>query len=321
VPNDTGSVPRPGQHDVVAAALAGLTATPKTLPPKLFYDEEGCRLFYEITKLPEYYLTRTEERLLSGHARDMVPEALAGGTLVEFGGSDETKANYLLGLKSRSQEPVFQTYISIDVAASALRLMQVRLEVSHPLLQVLPIAADFMQPIRLPENGCRRLGFFPGSTIGNLDPDAAAGFLRSARASLRQGSWFLLGADLRKDPAVLLPAYNDKAGLTAAFNLNLLRRLNREAAADFDLDAFRHRAIWNDGASRIEMHLVSTRAQVVKLAGQSITFGREESIHTENSYKYEPDGLVRLGRSAGWIDEGVWTDPAGLFGIFRFRHG
>ena len=321
MPNDSGSVPQAGLDDDVAAiALAGLTASPKTLPPKLFYDEEGCRLFYEITRLPEYYLTRTEKYLLADLAHSLVPAEVSAAALVEFGGSDEEKARHLLDLRTSVGEPIFQTYVSIDVAASALSLMQSRLRVSYPYLRVVPIVADFMQPLRLPNVGRRRFGFFPGSTIGNLDPDAAARFLRSAHAPLGTGSWFLLGADLRKDPAILLPAYNDAAGVTAAFNLNLLRRLNREAGADFDLDAFRHEAVWNDTESRIEMYLLSRHDQVVTMAGQRILFRRDEPIHTENSYKHEPETLIGFARTAGWISERIWTDPAELFGIFLFRH-
>jgi len=321
VRNDAGSGLHPGHDDIVDAALRGLTASPKTLPARLFYDEEGCRLFYEITRLPEYYLTRTEKGLLADLAGDLVPQDVTAATLVEFGGSDEAKARTLLDLRTAGGKPVFQTYVSIDVAGAALMNMQARLRISHPRLRMLLVVADFMQPLRLPEAGRRRYGFFPGSTIGNLDPAAAVTFLRAARASLGAGSWFLLGADLRKDPAILLPAYNDSAGITAAFNLNLLTRLNREADANFDLASFRHAAVWNDTASRIEMHLIARREHVVTLAGRAIRFRRNESIHTENSYKHELETLIGFARSAGWISERVWTDPAGLFGMLLFRHG
>ncbi|WP_158926370.1 L-histidine N(alpha)-methyltransferase [Acidisphaera sp. S103] len=317
MPNDTGFVPQNQRADVLEAALGGLTATPKTLPAKLFYDDEGCRLFYEITRLPEYYLTRTETALLTSIASSVVPDGFRDAVLVEFGGSDETKARILL---DRPDSP-FTTYVSIDVAASSLTAMQVRLGDVHPGLTVVPIAADFMQPLRLPPLGSPRMGFFPGSTIGNLDPAAAARFLASARDCLGPDSWFLLGADLRKSPRILLPAYNDAAGVTAAFNLNLLRRLNREAGADFDLNAFRHEAVWNDRESRIEMHLIATRDQTVHLGGRRIAFREAESIHTENSYKHTPDRLIEIARRAGWGMQQVWKDPAGLFGAFLFRGG
>ena len=317
MPNDTGFVPHNTRADVVDAAISGLSASPKTLPPTLFYDAEGCRLFYEITRQPEYYVTRTETALLRSIAPTLVPEGFRDAVLVEFGGSDETKARILLDRPDTS----FQTYVSIDVAEAALRAMRERLEVSHPGLTVVPVVADFMQPLRLPALGSPRMGFFPGSTIGNLDPAAATRFLAAAGVSLGADAWFLLGADLRKSPRVLLPAYNDAAGVTAAFNLNLLRRLNREAGADFALDGFRHEAVWNDRDSRIEMHLVSTREQSVRLAGRRIDFLEGESIHTENSYKHTEQRLVTIARDGGWEAQRVWKDPAGWFGIFLLRGG
>jgi dimethylhistidine N-methyltransferase len=320
LPNDFSCTAPSGRGDVIDAALSGLTASHKTLPPWLFYDQEGCRLFYRITRLPEYYLTRTEMHLLSCYAREMLPPGLRGATLVEFGGSDETKASCLLDLTAGTQVPVFQAYITIDVAAGALEALRLRLAASHPRLTVIPIEADFMQPLMLPNIPGPRIGFFPGSTIGNLDPDAAVRFLRGVHASLGAGSWLLIGADLRKDPAIILPAYNDAAGVTAAFNLNLLVRLNREAAADFDLAGFRHQAVWNDRDSRIEMHLVSRHAQIVHVAGTRITFNSEEMIHTENSYKHTPEAMIELARSGGWRKESVWTDRAGLFAVFLFRY-
>jgi dimethylhistidine N-methyltransferase len=318
VPNDTEFVPhQDGGTDISEIALRGLTATPKTLPAMLFYDDEGCRLFYEITRLPEYYLTRTETALLQAIAPEIVPDGFRDGVLVEFGGSDEGKARILL---DRPDSP-FTTYVSIDVAAPALQAMQHRLAQTHPDLTVIPIVADFMQALRLPPLGSSRMGFFPGSTIGNLDPAAATAFLASARASLGAQSWFLLGADLRKSPKLLLPAYNDAAGVTAAFNLNLLQRLNREAGADFDLDQFRHAAVWNDGESRIEMHLIATRDQTVHIGGRAISFREGESIHTENSYKHRLETLVEIARKAGWEMRKVWKDHDGLFGIMQFRAG
>ena len=315
MPNDTEFVPHPARADVTEVALAGLTSTPKTLPAMLFYDDEGCRLFYEITRLPEYYLTRTETALLQSVAGAIVPDGFRDGVLIEFGGSDETKARILL---DRPDTP-FVTYVSIDVAEQALRAMQDRLGQTHPALNVVTLVADFMQTLRLPPLGSPRMGFFPGSTIGNLDPAAATRFLSSARMSLGDDTWFLLGADLRKSPKLLLPAYNDAAGVTAAFNLNLLVRLNWEADADFDLNHFRHEAIWNDRDSRIEMHLISTRDQTVQVGGRSIEFREGESIHTENSYKHTPEKLVEIARKAGWETRKVWTDHDGLFGVMLLR--
>jgi dimethylhistidine N-methyltransferase len=283
----------------------------------LFYDDEGCRLFYEITKLPEYYLTRTETALLRSVAPEVVPDGFRDAMLVEFGGSDETKARTLLD----QPDTPFTTYVPIDVAEPSLQAMRVRLTETHPGLNVVPIAADFMRPLVLPPLGAYRMGFFPGSTIGNLDPAGAIAFLASARRSLGADAWFLLGADLRKSPKLLLPAYNDAAGVTAAFNLNLLQRINREVGADFQLENFRHEAVWNDGESRIEMHLISTRDQVVRLAGRIIVFREGESIHTENSYKHTPERLMQIAGKAGWEMRKVWKDHAGLFGVILLRGG
>ena len=315
MPNDTGFQPPDPGAEVADAALAGLTAQRKTLPPMLFYDDEGCRLFYEITRLPEYYLTRTETALLDDVAGELVPDGFAGAALVEFGGSDETKARYLLDLPGRP----FSTYVPLDVAGPSLLAMQRRMADTHKDITVIPVAADFMQPLRLPALTGPRMGYFPGSTIGNLEPAEATRFLASARGALGAESWFVLGADLRKSPDMLLPAYNDSAGVTAAFNLNMLVRLNREAGADFDLDSFRHEAVWNDQESRIEMHLIALREQDVRIAGRTIHFQKGETIHTENSYKHARETLLHIAANAGWETRRVWTDPAGRFGIFLLK--
>jgi L-histidine Nalpha-methyltransferase len=315
LPNDPGFLLRVGS-ETVSLALAGLRRQPKTLPPALFYDDAGCRLFYEITRLSEYYLTRTEMLLLGSIGADLLPDGFDAGTVVEFGGSDEAKARFLLDIPGRVRR-----YVPVDVAASAMGAMAGRLKRSHPGLEVEPVVADFMQPLRLPAIEGPRIGYFPGSTIGNLDPQAAVRFLASARQALGTSGWFLLGADLRKSPKVLLPAYDDAAGVTAAFNLNLLVRLNREAGANFVVEDFRHMAVWNDEASRIEMHLVSQRAQEVQVAGETIRFDAGETIHTENSYKHRPETLVALAAEAGWVVERRWTDPKGWFGVFLLRVG
>jgi dimethylhistidine N-methyltransferase len=320
VPNDSGFVPIRWRADTAAAALVGLTASPKTLPAKLFYDAEGCRLFYQITRLPEYYLTRTETSLLRSLGKSMLPGELRDAALIEFGGSDETKASYLLDMRDAGDKPVFDTYVTIDVAGPAMNEMRNRLSISHPHLRFVPIEADFIQPVQLPRLNHNRLGFFPGSTIGNLDPADAIGFLAAARASLGPDSWFVLGADLRKSPDILLPAYNDAEGVTAEFNLNLLRRLNREAGADFDPRRFSHQAVWNAERGRIEMHLVSRQDQVVHVAGRPISFGASESIHTENSYKFTPDMIESIASAAGWAPRRRWMDQRSYFGIFLLRH-
>jgi len=337
-----------GSNPVAAAALQGLLAPRKTLPPSLFYDEEGCRLFYEITKLPEYYLTRAEFRLLAATAPEVAAALPTGATLVEYGASDETKAEMLLRQTGPADAAVFTTYVPIDVAGPALRAMRARLAVRRPSLAVVPVTADFLRPIHLPERHGETavMGFFPGSTIGNLEPEAAVAFLHRARTALGarttpedrttmsartaldpqttqgprtspgQGARFLLGFDTCRDAARLIPAYDDPAGVTARFNRNLLTRLNREADATFDPAAFAHRAVWNEAESRIEMHLASRVAQTVLVAGQPVHFARDETIHTENSYKYAPARMRAMIRSAGWSLAKTWSDSNELFAIW-----
>jgi dimethylhistidine N-methyltransferase len=324
MPNDVGLLARTIDRALVDVALSGLSRPQKTLPAKLFYDEEGCRLFYRITELPEYYLTRTERALLPDVAPQVLDTILAGSVLVEYGASDEGKAEFLLTQGARESADAFAVpdpitaYVPIDVAMPALLQMRGRLALSHPRLAVFPIAVDFMDPIRLPASvaGMPVLGFFPGSTIGNLDPTEASRFLALARATLGARSRFLVGADLHKDPSVLLPAYDDSAGVTAAFNRNMLVRLNREAGADFDVGAFVHRAVWNEQESRIEMHLVSRKDHAVQVAGQQVRFARGETIHTENSYKYTPERFTAIAADAGWFCRMMWTDPARLFALY-----
>jgi L-histidine N-alpha-methyltransferase len=341
MPNDQ-DIPRGGflpRAAIAEAALDGLLAPRKTLPPSLFYDEEGCRLFYEITRLPEYYLTRTEFGLLETIAPEVAAQLPAGTTLVEYGASDETKAEMLLRQVTQTGgSGVFRTYIPIDVAAPALTVMRKRLGLRYRDLTVAPVTADFLRPITLParENEAAIMGFFPGSTIGNLEPGAAVAFLRRARTSLgADGSGsgtrghttggltkegrpvrFLLGFDTCRDPARLLPAYDDPKGITARFNRNLLVRLNREAGATFDPDAFAHRAIWNAAESRIEMHLVSCTDQTISLGGENLRFVQNETIHTENSYKYTPERMRSMISAAGWSTVKTWTDSKGLFAIW-----
>jgi dimethylhistidine N-methyltransferase len=315
--NDAGIAAR-FDRDVAALALCGLSETPKTLPAKLFYDEEGSRLFRLITALPEYYLTRTEHGLLREIASDVARAVPPGSVLVEYGANDEAKAAYLLDVDDdASGMPVITAYAPIDVAGPSLVRLQARLRRSRPALAVVPIAADFTDPIALPSSlaGLTRLGFFPGSTIGNLDPLEAIRFLDRARATLGRDARFLVGFDLRKDPARLVAAYDDADRVTAAFNRNLLARLNREADGGFDLSAFAHRAVWNETEGRIEMHLVSLREQSARLAGEVIRFARGETIHTENSYKYTIEGFAHLARAAHWSVARSWTDPARLFAL------
>ena len=316
MPND-GAIAGFMREDVVAAALAGLLRQRKTLPPKLFYDEAGSRLFRDITELPEYYLTRTEVVLLETLIPEVTAAMPAGTVLVEYGACDESKAAFLLRARDRSGAPVCAAYVPIDVAVEGLERARARLANSHPHLRVSILPTDFTHPVRLPGEfaDMPRLGFLPGSTIGNFEPAEAQRFLIQVRETLGSRARLLIGVDLRKDPAVLIPAYNDKAGVTAAFNLNLLVRLNREANADFDLNSFRHRAIWNPGESRIEMHLISCCEQIVHVAHRPIRFAANETIHTENSYKYTLENFVTLADLAGWRACKVWTDNGGLFSV------
>ena len=303
--------------DIVGLALAGLTASPKTLPPKLFYDAEGVRLFEAITRLPEYTLTRTERALLARFAPEITGLASENSVLVEYGASDEGKADLLLDAAPGR----FRAYLPIDVAAGALDDMARRLRAARPDLAVHPFCGDFLQPLVLPPSvdGLARFGFFPGSTIGNLDPQAARAFLAEAAKTLGPGAWLVVGFDLRKSPALMVPAYDDAEGVTAAFNLNVLHRLNREAAADFRPDLFRHRALWNDAEGRIEMHLESRVRQVVHLAGTAVDFAEGETIHTENSYKHTIPGFQALAAGAGWQPGPVWRDDAATFAIHALR--
>ena len=297
-----------------AEALAGLSGQRKTLPCKWLYDAEGCRLFEAITRLPEYYPTRTEVRILRESGPEIAEAIGAGAAVVEFGPGDGAKAVQLLGtLRSPA------AYLPVDIAAEWLDAAAARVAAAFPSLSVRPVVADFTLPFDLAGRAAgstTHLGFFPGSTIGNFEPQGAVAFLRRARASLRPGARMLLGADLVKDTAVLKAAYDDASGVTAAFDLNLLRRLNREAGADFDLAAFRHEARWNAELERIEMHLVARHALSVQLAGHRFRFTRGESIHTESSHKYRPERLRELAESAGWRAAMMWTDPEKLFSVW-----
>ena len=296
------------------AALSGLTAMPKTLPPKLFYDAQGCALFNAITNLPEYYLTRSETAILRQIAQELAELLPTGADLIEYGASDEAKAALLIPALAPAR------YVPIDIAEAALEALHARMARSHPHIEVVPVAADFMQPVTLPrEIGAARIGFFPGSTIGNLEPEAALMFLARAKAQLGAQGSLIIGVDLEKSPARLIPAYDDAAGVTARFNLNLLTRLNREADADFIVENFTHQIIWNPVLHRIEMHLRSQIAQTVRIGDIMIRFNAGETIHTENSHKYAVPRFQALSSRAGWRTDRVWTDAEGLFAVYLLR--
>jgi len=301
-------VPSPFEAD----ALAALTAKPKQISPKYLYDAEGSALFERITELPEYYPTRTELALLREQG-GVLAEALGPGcVMVEFGAGSGLKAELLL----RSMVAP-AGYMAIEISAAALDATYARLHAAFPAMPLQMLEADFVAIERLPADlpAGRRVGFFPGSTIGNMTPGEAEAFLRSRRRLLGPDGRFVLGVDLAKDPAILVPAYDDAQGVTAAFNRNLIARLNRELGAGLDPAAFRHEARWNPAESRIEMHLVATRPQSGRIGGVRVSFAPGESLHTENSYKYEPRRLQALAEAAGWRVEKLLTDPRGWFGV------
>jgi dimethylhistidine N-methyltransferase len=274
----------------------GLSKPQKSVSPKWFYDAEGSRLFEDITRLPEYYPTRQEAALLKDLAPRLTADFGPNAVLVEFGSGASEKTRILL-----DAAPNLSTYIPIDISPDALNEAAERITEAYPSIEVVPVVGDFLNLPALPELGRgRRIGFFPGSTIGNLDRDAAVEFLKVARARLDTGSLFILGVDLVKAPELLVAAYDDAQGVTAAFNKNLLVRANAELGADFDLDAFEHLALWNAADSRMEMHLRSTRDQRVHIGDGTISFAKGETIHTESSRKYTRASVIKLAEAAGW---------------------
>ncbi len=295
-------------HDV----LTGLASRPKWLPPKYFYDERGAQLFEDITLLPEYYPTRAELAILRDHAADIAQLVPQNAALIEFGSGSSIKARILL-----AAAPAITSYLPVDISREMLAQEADKVSRDFPNLTVLPIEADFTKPFRLPLSiaGVPRIGFFPGSTIGNFEPHEASAFMRHARQILGHGATLIIGVDLVKDPAVLNAAYNDLAGVTAKFNLNLLTRINRELNGNFDLSSFCHRAFYNSERSRIEMHLASKKRQKVRLAGRMIDFRAGETIHTENSYKYTLGSFGALARGSGWTPAAVWTDDNKYFSV------
>ena len=299
-------------RDFASDLLAALGTTPRSIAPKYFYDSEGSKLFDQICDLPEYYPTRTELQILKDRAGEIAAHIGANAELVEFGAGSLTKVRLLL---DAMQAP--KRYIPIDISGEHLESAATALKADYPLLQVKPLVADytqaFMLPAALPGAG-QRVGFFPGSTIGNFTPPEAVQFLRMA-ATVLHGGALLVGADLVKDPAVLHAAYSDAQGVTAAFNLNLLARANRELGADFDLDQFAHSAFYNAPLKRIEMHLMSRVRQVVHVCGWRFTFEEGETLHTENSHKFTVDGLRALAVQAGFAPGPVWTDAQQLFSV------
>ena len=296
--------------DFAQCLLDGLSRSPKEIPCKYFYDAEGSRLFDAICELPEYYQTRTETALLAAHAGEIAKLAGPGAEIVEFGAGSLKKARLLLDALAP------RAYTPIDISAKYLAAMTRTLAADYPNLALRPVAADFTAALALPAlpGAPRRMGFFPGSTIGNFRPDAAVSLLRRMRQALQGGS-LLIGADLVKDPARLHAAYNDAAGVTASFNRNLLARANRELGADFDLSGFAHYAPYNPAARRIEMYLVSLKRQSARLPDGMVEFAAGEAIHTEDSHKYSIESFRELAAKAGFSPRAVWSDENRLFSL------
>jgi len=296
--------------------IAGLSDTPKWLSAKYFYDTAGSELFEEITRLPEYYPTRTELSILERCAGEISGYIPLSAALVEFGAGSSKKARIVI-----DAAPQLAAYVPVDISAQFLAQEATAVRRDFSWLAVLPAAADFTRDFDLPSQirSRPRVGFFPGSTIGNFEPEDAAEFLRQAARVLGQGATMIVGVDLIKDTAVLNAAYNDPAGVTAQFNLNILARMNRELGGNFDLSSFRHRAFYNVENHRIEMHLESLKAQTVTVAGGGFAFDQGETIHTENSYKYTVDSFRTLASEAGWRWAATWTDEKDYFSIHALR--
>jgi dimethylhistidine N-methyltransferase len=292
-------------------AVGDLSQQPKRLSPKYFYDATGSELFEAITRLPEYYPTRTELGILRDRGSEIAAIIPDGAALIEFGAGATTKVRRLLETSN------FAAYVPVDISGDFLHAQAAELRKDFPDLAVYPVAADFTTPFALPAEiaGLPKVGFFPGSTIGNFEPHEAGRFLRSAREILGRGAQMIIGADLEKDERVLHDAYNDAAGVTARFNLNVLVRINRELGGNFDISAFTHSAIYNRERHRIEMHLISKKQQAVRMLGTSFSFRPGESIHTENSYKYSIERFAALARDAGWRVRESWTDANAMFSV------
>jgi dimethylhistidine N-methyltransferase len=302
----------PDAEEFLADVRRGLGAARKSLPCKWFYDEEGSRLFDAICELSEYYPTRTELSILEKRVGEMTARIGPEAVLVEYGSGSSVKTELLLDRLERAA-----AYVPIEISREHLLGTVARLHERYPELRIVPVVADYTVDIDLPSSvpTGRRTAFFPGSTIGNFEPEAARAFLKRIRHVVGSGGGLLIGVDLKKDRAVLEAAYDDAPGVTRDFNRNLLVRMNRELGADFDPDAFRHRAVWNEDAGRVEMHLESTRDQTVTIRGDAFAFRQGETIWTESSYKYTREGFANLAAAAGFTVDDVWTDPREWFSV------
>lgn len=301
--------------DFAEAVLTGLSQPQKTIPARFFYDTAGSELFEKITQLPEYYPTRTEVGILERHGVAIAAAVGPGRAVIEFGSGSSAKTPLLLRTVAAS------AYVPIDISAEFLEMAATDLARKLPELPVLPVAADFTRPLKLPASVVNRpkLGFFPGSTLGNLAPAAAVDLLRAFGDTLGYGAWLVIGLDLRKDATTLEAAYNDAAGVTAAFNINLLHRMNRELDGTIDVAAFAHNAPFNADLGRVEMHLCAVRETSFTVLGRTFTMAAGETIHTENSYKWTLDEARLMARAAEWVPVNAWTDDAARFAVHLWR--
>jgi len=304
---------REGVDELTESVVEGLKKTPKELSAVWFYDERGSTLFDDICELPEYYITRTEIAIMREHADEMARAIGPRAALIEFGSGTSEKTRTLL---ERLEAPA--AYVPVDIAREHLLAAAEQLARDYPALRIVPVCADFTQPFDLPPQiafAQRRVVYFPGSTLGNFDEAHAQRLLSTMRTIIGHRGAVLIGIDLKKDPRLLEQAYDDRAGVTAAFNLNALRHINRKVGSNFDLDAFEHLALWVENKSRIEMHLVSTRDQVVRVGDERIEFARGEHLRTEYCHKYTLEGFANLAAHADLEVTHVWTDPHGKFSV------
>ena len=301
--------------------LEGLRASPKTVPCKHLYDERGSKLFDEICEQPEYYPTRTEIKIMRAHLGEMVEKIGVGALLIEYGSGTSEKTRLLL-----EAHPSLAGYVPIDISCLHVQKAAEDIRAAHPDLRVEPLCADYTEDFDLPEiaggtneatngNAPRRVAYFPGSTIGNFDPEDAQDFLARIAEMVGTGGGLLLGVDLMKDEGILCAAYNDEAGVTAAFNENLLRRMKRELGAELDADQFAHEGRYNPGRGCVEMHLVSQTDQAIVIGDEAFSFPQGETIRTERSYKFTRSGFARMAKRAGFRVDTVWTDADDLFSV------
>lgn len=308
----------PSHRELLEAVMCGLSQSQKTLPCKFFYDAAGSQLFEEICELDEYYPTRTEVAIMEKYAAEMASHLGADCVLVELGSGSSLKTRLLLDAWDTASAPA--AYMPIDISREPLLRAASTLEARYPHIPILPLCADYTADFLLPEiDGARRAFYFPGSTVGNFAPRDAADFLRKLARLGGAGAQLLIGVDVKKEARVLAAAYNDARGVTAAFNKNLLHRINDELGGDFDLDAFSHDARYDENLGRIEMHLVSDKPQDVCIAGRAFHFDENESICTEYSHKYAPPEFAALARRAGWNAQQLWLDDDKLFSVHLFR--